>query len=101
VIWNQIEELDFLTFSDLSTSWWPKRTFWGVPFNHVYDMIQHDLTTHFTIFGIAMMCCVVECGLGVILDPIGELDFSTFSDLSCPGGLDALFGGFYSTVYIP
>jgi hypothetical protein len=62
--------------------WWIKRILLGVPFNPVSDMIQHSWTTHFMIFSIAVMSCIVGSGFGVIWGKIGEHDFSTFHDLS-------------------
>jgi hypothetical protein len=63
-------------------------------------MIQHGLTSHFTIFGIAMVCSVVGCDLAVIWVMAGKDDFSTFHVLSCPGGQNVLFGVFHSTVHM-
>jgi hypothetical protein len=42
-------------------------------------MIQHGLTSHFTIFGIAMVCSVVGCDLAVIWVMAGKEDFFVIS----------------------
>jgi hypothetical protein len=82
VLWNDVfgwfeARLEEMIFRLVSWQWWTRRTFWGVPFNRVYDMIWHGVATHFTIFCHAMVYSIVGCGFGGILETWFLVTFST------------------------